>query len=134
MLQRFYDRLIGEHTSFGEVAHESKRVAMEGTLASGLTLLVHSLKRLADSAWTTRDITLNSLKATLVEFIASLSVYRTYAEDGSARADDAAAVELALQRALRRHRGMDPRRSTSSDRCSSHRQPIPCTIANVSPP
>jgi maltooligosyltrehalose synthase len=45
-------------------------------------MLAHELKRVADSSWTTRDISLNSLQEALVEFIAALPVYRTYLGTG----------------------------------------------------
>ena len=58
---------------------------MHGALLSGITMLAHELKRVADASWTTRDISLNSLHEALVEFIAAMPVYRTYLGTGQDR-------------------------------------------------
>jgi (1->4)-alpha-D-glucan 1-alpha-D-glucosylmutase len=77
ILRRFYEHLVDEPVPFREEAQRSKRLIMHGALLSGMTMLAHELKRVADSSWTTRDISLNSLQEALVEFIAALPVYRT---------------------------------------------------------
>jgi (1->4)-alpha-D-glucan 1-alpha-D-glucosylmutase len=106
-LRRFYQTLVGDRSTFREVAYRSKRLIMEGTLRSGLTILAHALKRVADASWTTRDISLNALSAALVEFIASLPVYRTYLANDAEREADRAAVEQAFTSAVRRNPSMD---------------------------
>jgi malto-oligosyltrehalose synthase len=108
VLRHFYQKLVDDQASFRDVAYRSKRLVMERTLRSGLTMLAHALKRVADASWTTRDITLNTLSATLVEFIACLPVYRTYVGDSGERHVDRDAVEDAFARAIRYDRSMDP--------------------------
>ena len=107
-LRHFYQKLIDDQTSFRDIAYRSKRLVMERTLRSGLTLLAHALKRVADASWITRDITLNALSAALVEFVACLPVYRTYVGSGSERPQDGEAVEEAFAWATRYSRSMDP--------------------------
>jgi (1->4)-alpha-D-glucan 1-alpha-D-glucosylmutase len=106
-LRRFSQTLVDDRSTFREVAYRCKRLIMEGTLRSGLTILAHALKRVADASWTTRDISLNALSAALVEFIASLPVYRTYLGNGVEREADRAAVEQAFVSAVRRNPSMD---------------------------
>jgi (1->4)-alpha-D-glucan 1-alpha-D-glucosylmutase len=106
-LRRFYQTLVDDRTSFREVAYRSKRLVMGGTLRSGVTILAHALKRVADSSWATRDISLNALSRALVEFIASLPVYRTYLGNGVEREFDRTAVEHGFAWAVRRNPSMD---------------------------
>src|SRR5262245_35819447 len=82
VLRRLFQRLVNECVPFREEAQSSKRLMMHGTLLSGVTILAHELKRVADASWTTRDISLNALHEALVEFIAALPVYRTYLTSG----------------------------------------------------
>jgi (1->4)-alpha-D-glucan 1-alpha-D-glucosylmutase len=107
-LRHFYQKLIDDQTGFRDIAYRCKRLVMERTLRSGLTLLAHALKRVADASWTTRDITLNALSAALVEFIACMPVYRTYVGSGSERPMDREAIEEAFAWATRYSRSMDP--------------------------
>lgn len=107
ILRRFYQRLVGESISFREEAHRSKRLMMRGALLSGVTILAHELKRVADASWTTRDIALNSLHEALVEFIAALPVYRTYLGTGHDSDAERTIVTESLELAERRNPAMD---------------------------
>jgi (1->4)-alpha-D-glucan 1-alpha-D-glucosylmutase len=107
-LRHFYQKLIDDQASFRDVAYRSQQFVMDYTLRSGLTLLAHAIKRVADASWTTRDITLNALSTALVEFIACLPVYRTYLGAGEDRSLDRQAVEEAFSWAIRRNPTMDP--------------------------
>jgi (1->4)-alpha-D-glucan 1-alpha-D-glucosylmutase len=107
ILRRFFQRLVGESIPFREEAHRSKRLMMRGALLSGVTILAHELKRVADASWTTRDIALNSLHEALVEFIAALPVYRTYLGTGDDRDTERAIVTESLELAEGRNPAMD---------------------------
>ena len=107
MLRRFYKGLVDEDMSFDDIAYASKRLVMERTLRSGLTILSHALKRVADASWTTRDVTLNAMAAALVEFIACLPVYRTYMRPGGDRNGDREVLEQTFARAIRRSPSLD---------------------------
>ena len=107
ILRRFFQRLVDEHITFREEAYRSKRLMMHGQLLSGVTMLAHELKRVADASWTTRDISLNALQEALVEFIASLPVYRTYLGRGHDRDAEREIVMQSLEAAIRRNPSMD---------------------------
>jgi (1->4)-alpha-D-glucan 1-alpha-D-glucosylmutase len=107
ILRRFFQRLVEESTTFPDEAHRSKRLMMRGALLSGVMMLAHELKRVADASWTTRDIALNSLHEALVEFIAAMPVYRTYLGTGHDRDAERQIVVESLELAERRHPAMD---------------------------
>jgi (1->4)-alpha-D-glucan 1-alpha-D-glucosylmutase len=107
ILRRFFQRLMEEAVSFREEAHRCKRLMMRGALLSGVTILAHELKRVADSSWTTRDISLNSLHEALVAFIAAMPVYRTYLGMGQDREAERQIVVESLELAERRNPAMD---------------------------
>jgi malto-oligosyltrehalose synthase len=107
ILRRFFQRLVDESISFREEAHRCKRLMMRAALLSGVTMLAHELKRVADSSWTTRDISLHSLHEALVEFIAAMPVYRTYLGMGQDRETERHIVAESLELAERRNPAMD---------------------------
>ena len=107
ILRRFFQRLVEESVPFREEAHRCKRLMMRAALLSGVTILAHELKRVADSSWTTRDISLNALHEALVEFIAAMPVYRTYLGTGEDREAERQIVIESLDLAERRHPAMD---------------------------
>jgi (1->4)-alpha-D-glucan 1-alpha-D-glucosylmutase len=107
ILRRFFQRLVDESISFREEAHRSKRLIMRGALLSGVTILAHELKRVADSSWTTRDISLNSLHEALIQFIAAMPVYRTYLGTGQDREAERQIIVESLELAERRNPAMD---------------------------
>ena len=107
ILRRFFERLVDDPIPFREEAHRSKRLIMRGALLSGVTILAHELKRVADSSWTTRDISLNSLHEALIQFIAAMPVYRTYLGTGQDREPERQIVIESLELAERRNPAMD---------------------------
>jgi malto-oligosyltrehalose synthase len=107
MLRRSFQRMVGDGRAFREEAYESKRLIMESSLRSGVTMLAHELKRLADASWTTRDITLHALHEALVEFFAELPVYRTYLGPAAGRTEEREVVRRSLESAARRNPAMD---------------------------
>jgi malto-oligosyltrehalose synthase len=107
ILRRFFQRLVDESIAFRDEAHRSKRLMMRGALLSGVTILAHELKRVADASWTTRDISLHSLHEALIEFIAAMPVYRTYLGMGQDRESERQIVAESLELAERRNPAMD---------------------------
>jgi (1->4)-alpha-D-glucan 1-alpha-D-glucosylmutase len=118
----FYARLVRGRPSFPDVVHESKRLIMDGSMASELNVLAHRLNRISEKHRSSRDFTLGSLRQALREIIAAFPVYRTYLGDdegaetgGSAKAPseaaadhDAAVIARAVAAAKRRTPGIDP--------------------------
>jgi (1->4)-alpha-D-glucan 1-alpha-D-glucosylmutase len=80
-----FDRLYRVCTGRGEDFHNALRRAkleiLETSFASELESLVSDVKRIADSDRRTRDATVNAIRTTLSEVIASFPVYRTYLTD-----------------------------------------------------
>ncbi len=107
ILRRFFQRLVEDSIPFREEAHRCKRLMMRAALLSGVTILAHELKRVADSSWTTRDISLNSLHEALVAFVAAMPVYRTYLGMGQDREAERQIVVESLELAERRNPAMD---------------------------
>jgi (1->4)-alpha-D-glucan 1-alpha-D-glucosylmutase len=87
---------VGQPTPFDAIVRQSKTRIMEGAMTSEMASLAHQLDRLAERTRRYRDFTLSALAHALREFVASLTVYRTYTEpDGQASARDRAFLEQA---------------------------------------
>lgn len=107
VLRRFFHRLADDSIPFRDEAHRCKQLIMYGPLLSGVTMLAHEMKRVADASWTTRDISLNSLQEALVEFVAALPVYRTYLGTTRERAAEREIVIQTIDSAIRGNPSMD---------------------------
>jgi (1->4)-alpha-D-glucan 1-alpha-D-glucosylmutase len=91
---------VGQPTPFDAIVRQSKTRIMEGAMASEMASLAHRLDRLAERTRRYRDFTLSALAHALREFVASLTVYRTYTEpDGQASARDRGFLEQAAREA-----------------------------------
>jgi (1->4)-alpha-D-glucan 1-alpha-D-glucosylmutase len=107
-MRRVYSKLTGQTQSFDDLLYEAKRLIMDTSMASELTVLAHMLDRIGESNRKSRDFTLNSLRDMLVEVVACFPVYRTYVDERGWVPDDRAQVERAIVRARRRNPAMDP--------------------------
>ena len=107
ILRRFYRASGGRPHVVSRGGRAQQATDHAGTLRSGMTMLAHELKRVADASWTTRDIALNSLQEALVEFVAALPVYRTYLGTGHDHAPEHQIVLDSLDAAERRNPSMD---------------------------
>jgi (1->4)-alpha-D-glucan 1-alpha-D-glucosylmutase len=96
---------FGSPASFDELAHDSKRLVLQTTLAAELTVLARRLDRVSEQHRYTRDFTLNHLQAALGEVIASFSVYRTYIrrDDQAVSERDKTVIVRAVAAARRRN-------------------------------
>jgi malto-oligosyltrehalose synthase len=106
-MRRVYAKLTGREQSFDDLLYETKRLIMDTSMASELTVLAHMLDRIGESNRRSRDFTLNSLRDALVEVVACFPIYRTYVDEGGWIPDDRASVERAIVRARRRNPAMD---------------------------
>ena len=106
-MRRVYAKATGRAQTFDDLSYETKRLIMETALASELTVLAHILDRIGESNRRSRDFTLNSLRAMLVEVVACFPVYRTYVNEQGWAPDDRAALERAIVRARRRNPAME---------------------------
>jgi (1->4)-alpha-D-glucan 1-alpha-D-glucosylmutase len=107
-MRRAYAKLTGQSQSFDDLLYEAKRLIMDTSMASELTVLAHMLDRIGELNRKSRDFTLNSLRDALVEVVAAFPVYRTYVNEQGWNPEDRAAIERAIVRARRRNPAMDP--------------------------
>ncbi|HTW39157.1 MAG TPA: malto-oligosyltrehalose synthase, partial [Steroidobacteraceae bacterium] len=77
-LDRIYRSFTRVGLEWSSVAHESKRLVVETSLAAELQVLANELRAIARSNRATRDFTQSSLRQALAEIVASFPVYRTY--------------------------------------------------------
>ena len=78
MMDKIYSRYIGGHIDFDELVYQKKKLILYTALASEMNLLARQLNRISEGNRWTRDFTLYSLRAALIEVVACFPVYRTY--------------------------------------------------------
>jgi (1->4)-alpha-D-glucan 1-alpha-D-glucosylmutase len=104
-LDDIYARVIRARVDFRDVVYECKRQIIYTLMASEVNMLGHRLFRLSEADRASRDFTRRSLTGVLREIIACFPVYRTYVDDGDAKAAerDQRYIELAVAMAKRRN-------------------------------
>ncbi len=103
-----YSRFTGQSERFADVVYECKKLVMDVSLSSEVTMLARRLDRISEQLRYSRDFTLSSQQAALAEVIACFPVYRSYIRsDGPIDAEDRRNVRFALRRARRRNPAMD---------------------------
>lgn len=107
-LTRLYQRYTDQRADFDQLLYLSKRVVMQGTLASELSVLANLALRLARSDRHTRDFTWLGLRDALAELVACFPVYRTYLLGRRASSDDLRYIRWALAHARARHVPVNP--------------------------
>jgi (1->4)-alpha-D-glucan 1-alpha-D-glucosylmutase len=105
-LDRIYRSFTRLGLDWGDIAHESKRLVVETSLAAELQVLANELRGIARANRETRDFTLSSLRQALAELVACFPVYRTYIAS-SVSAEDRRYVDWAIAQARRRESGID---------------------------
>jgi (1->4)-alpha-D-glucan 1-alpha-D-glucosylmutase len=80
-LQKIYSRFIGGEIDFPELVYQKKKLILYTAMAAEMNLLARQLNRISEDNRWTRDFTLYSLRAALIELIACFPVYRTYIEE-----------------------------------------------------
>ena len=105
-LERIYRSFTGRVLEWGAVAHESKRLVLDTSLAAELNVLATELRGIARSVRSTRDFTRSSLKQALAEIIACFPVYRTYIA-ATISPEDRRYIDWAIARARRRESATD---------------------------
>jgi (1->4)-alpha-D-glucan 1-alpha-D-glucosylmutase len=103
-----YARLSGQPLRFGEVAYQSKKLILDGTMSSELHMLARRLDRISEQHRWSRDFTLFSLQEALAEVIACFPVYRSYirAAKNMVGDEDRHYILSALRTAKRRNPAM----------------------------
>jgi (1->4)-alpha-D-glucan 1-alpha-D-glucosylmutase len=107
-LERTWRDFTGARAEFSVMLDESKRTVIDTMLASEFTVLTRALARIAAGHFSTRDITIDRLRAALQVYVLEFPVYRTYVTAAGASADDRKMIEATIARARGRWRGPDP--------------------------
>jgi (1->4)-alpha-D-glucan 1-alpha-D-glucosylmutase len=99
-----YAAFTGHRTPFADLVYECKKLILQVSMSSELSVLGHALSRLSERNRYSRDFTLNSLTGALREVIACFPVYRTYITGRTeVGLQDRACVEVAVAFAKRRN-------------------------------
>src|SRR5207248_240317 len=77
-LQKIYFRFIHGTIDFADLVYQKKKLILYTAMASEMNLLARQLNRISEGNRWTRDFTLYSLRAALIEMVACFPVYRTY--------------------------------------------------------
>lgn len=86
---------------YQDIVYEKKKLIMQVAMSSEIHTLGHYLNRISERNRHTRDFTLNSLIAAIVEVIAFFPVYRTYVSGSGIDDRDRRYIELAVSKAKR---------------------------------
>jgi len=87
-LLRLYKQFTGWSQSYFDLVYECKRLVLQVSLSSELTVLSRRLDRVAEQHRWSRDFTLDSLRDALHEVIACFPVYRTYIRENTVHPDE----------------------------------------------
>jgi len=102
-LTRFYAEFTGVEEPWEEIAYRSKKLVLRDLLASDLRRLSAAFVRVCENNRLYRDFTRDDIGKVLAEFIACLSVYRTYVRPGEPVSPaDRLRVDLAAAEVKRR--------------------------------
>ena len=102
--EKLYARFIGAEVDFDELVYQKKKLILYTALASEMNLLARQLNRISEGNRWTRDFTLYSLRAGLIELVACFPVYRTYiADEGRVDERDRRYILQAVAGAKRRN-------------------------------
>ncbi|HZT27163.1 MAG TPA: malto-oligosyltrehalose synthase [Pseudolabrys sp.] len=107
-LERTWRDFTGERADFTAILEACKRHVIEAMLASEFTVLTRALARIAAGHFSTRDITLDRLRAALQLYVLEFPVYRTYVTTAGASTGDRRMIEETIKRARTRWSGPDP--------------------------
>ncbi len=107
IMDRIYRSFAGVTQSFSDLVYQCKKIILKVGLASELNVLANLLSRIALASRYTCDFTLNSLRSTIAEIIASFPVYRTYVNGPEVSEEDRRYVEQAVSSAKRRSNAAD---------------------------
>jgi (1->4)-alpha-D-glucan 1-alpha-D-glucosylmutase len=107
-LDRTYRRFLDRSADFDEILHACKTHVIDNILASELNGLAGELDVLSERHWSTRDYTLERLRAALKEVVAGFPVYRTYISARGIAPEDRRYIDWAVSQARKTYTGADP--------------------------
>jgi (1->4)-alpha-D-glucan 1-alpha-D-glucosylmutase len=101
LLDSVYEKFTGARRNFTDISYVSRKLVMQVAMSSEVNTLGHYLNDISEKNRHTRDFTLNSLTAALIEVIACFPVYRTYTRGPGVSEKDRQYVDYAVTRAER---------------------------------
>ena len=107
-LDRTWRTFTGEHADLHTMLEAAKHRVINTMLASEFTVLTRALSRIAAGHFSTRDYTLDRLRAALQVYVVEFPVYRTYVTAAGAATPDRAIIEDTIGRARTRWTAPDP--------------------------
>jgi (1->4)-alpha-D-glucan 1-alpha-D-glucosylmutase len=107
-LDRTWRDATGERADVPAILRIAKQRVIETMLASEFTVLTRALARIAAGHFSTRDYTLDRLRAALQAYVLEFPVYRTYVTAGGASSRDRETIEATIVRARANWNGPDP--------------------------
>jgi (1->4)-alpha-D-glucan 1-alpha-D-glucosylmutase len=110
MFDRISSRFTGDVVRFPDLVYRMKLQMMDEAFMSEVMVLTTALNRIAEQNRRYRDFTINSLRTSITEVMASFPIYRTYTtcEDPGVEDRDRRYIEEAVAAAKRRNPGVDP--------------------------
>lgn len=102
VMDAVYSRFLHEPIHFKDLVYRCKKLILDASMSSELSVLGHQLDRISERDRRARDFTLRSLTQAIGEVIACFPVYRTYITDTDVSEHDRRYVELAVARAKRK--------------------------------
>jgi (1->4)-alpha-D-glucan 1-alpha-D-glucosylmutase len=107
-LERTWRAFTAERAEFPAILESAKLRVIDSMLASEFTVLCRALARIAAGHFSTRDFTIDRLRAALQLYVLEFPVYRSYVTAAGAAAGDRKTIEDAIARAQARWHGPDP--------------------------
>jgi (1->4)-alpha-D-glucan 1-alpha-D-glucosylmutase len=107
-LERTWRAFTAERAEFPAILEIAKLRVIDSMLASEFTVLCRALARIAAGHFSTRDFTIDRLRAALQLYVLEFPVYRSYVTAAGASAEDSKTIEDAIARARARWHGPDP--------------------------
>jgi (1->4)-alpha-D-glucan 1-alpha-D-glucosylmutase len=98
-----YEKFAKTRVTYQDIIYEKKKLIMEVAMSSEINTLGHYLNRLSERNRHTRDFTLNSLTAAIIEVIGFFPVYRTYITRDGVDDRDQRYIEFAVSKAKRKY-------------------------------
>jgi (1->4)-alpha-D-glucan 1-alpha-D-glucosylmutase len=107
-LERIWRDFTSVRTPFRAMLEAAKLRVIDSMLASEFTVLTRALARIAAGHFSTRDFTIDRLRAALQLYVIEFPVYRTYITAAGANARDRKLIEDTIARARARWTAPDP--------------------------
>jgi (1->4)-alpha-D-glucan 1-alpha-D-glucosylmutase len=107
-LERTWRDFTGERATFESMVETAKRTIIGTMQAAEFTVLCQQLSRIAAGHFSTRDFTIDRLRAALQAYVLAFPVYRTYVTAAGASPEDRKLIEDAIAHARARWEGPDP--------------------------